>query len=271
MGCAHKRLHLLVLLLAYLPNLETKSQPEASKHSTHLSLMFNAWAVNKNAVNGPGYLKAADTLKKDEYEALKEYFKPIATRPVTELKEVQSIAQDNANIHGLFNKLESNARLSAQDVVRWKESLNKLHQRLLAALERRIGDDFNYSEFLREERARTLGNYQAAYVSRTALSKQVSVISTGSEKTQVELWSQVLKDPHTEMLIRMRQGVEILHATFLDFESQRFNSPEDSIKRYPSKKTVLGTEDLLDSSHLRTDVPPFKEGPNPLLPPLVEN
>lgn len=250
---------------------KTQTQSVDTKRGYYLDLMFNAWAVNKHAVNGPGYLKAADTLHKDEYEALKVYLKPIAINPVKELKSVQELAQQNSSVYGLFKKLEAKAPLNAQDVARWKESLNKVHKRLLAALEQRIGSDFTYSAFLRAEQERTLGNYQAAYVSRTALSKQVTRLEAGNKETQVELWSLVMGDPHTEMLIRMRQGVEILHATFLDFERQRFQIPEASAKEAKGNDTVDTSPDAEDRSHIRSGAPPFEKGPNPLLPPPRES
>jgi len=266
-GQLNTRFFLAVTLLSLNPAFAAKQKSSSSRTSntrnSDLDRMFNSWAVNKFAINGPGYLKAADSLSKDEYEALKVYFNPIATTPVKDMKAVQELAQDRVNVNGLFNKIESKSRLSAQDVVRWKNSLDKLHKRLLTALELRVGSAFNYSEFLREEQQRKLGSYQAAYIARNSLSKKVPRILDSNEVVQEELWTQTQRDPHTEMLIRMRQGVEILHAVFMDYDQQYFQRPE---KQLGKSTSVVDTPDDA-SAHLRTDGAPFNKGPNPLLPP----
>lgn len=245
-----------------------------SKRGSNLTLMYNAWAINPNAINGKGYLKSADTLTKDEYEALKAYLKPIATDSTQDFKEVQNIAQEQANVYGFFNKLEANGSLKESDVTRWKENLGKLHKRLLDAIQFRVGEDKSYTDFLNEEHERSLGNYQVAYAARTSLSKLVSAIDDKNNDIQVELWSQVLKDPHTEMLIRMRQGVEILYGTFLDFERQRFHTPESKILP-PNTKNLTDNGDtnnhVSPNTYLRNNQAPFSEGPNPLLPPPIRN
>lgn len=228
-----------------------------------LSLMYNAWAINTGNINGPGYLKSADQLSKEEYEALKAYFLPVATQSAANLKEIQAIAQDNKNIYGLFNKIQDTHLKSSEDVKRWTSSLKKLHDKLLEILKSRVGENPTYNTFMIEESKRSLGNYQMAYQSRSTLDQNVTTIANDNTDRIGPLYDLVREDPHTEMLLRLRQGTEILYATFLNFEKQRFQIPEQKIKNTDTKNTG----DIQLGDFLKHQNGEFKGGPNPLLPP----
>ena len=191
-----------------------------------LKLMFNNWALNVNGVKGhEAYLSSAGDFNKKEKEALKSYMREVSTDASKKtMKEITLHAHDQIDKKdGIIAQLKAAGTLSTPaSVLHFRAELTKLREKLNTVLKDRNKDDPAFREFLSEEEKQELVK-KADELSKDESEEEKARRSPVIEVTPSDkLWNSILHNPHTEVVLRMLEGTDVLLSSLETYSEQVF-------------------------------------------------